>query len=98
MARFDVHETREGALVVLCQSALLDHLDVRFAMPLIEPRMAPAAANRLNPTVQIDGQIFLAFPQWSSGMPLGSLGRKVGNVEDQSFAILGAFDFLMSGI
>ena len=98
MARFDVHETGEGTLVVLCQSVLLDHLDVRFAMPLIEPQRAPAAANRLNPVIQVDGRSFLAFPQWSSGMPVGSLGRKVDNVDDQSFVILDAFDFLISGI
>ena len=98
MERFDVHEPVDGTLVVVCQSPLLDHLDVRFVMPLVAPQLAPVPAGRLNPRIEVDGETFFAFPQWSSGMPVGSLGPKVGNVDDQGLAILNAFDFLISGI
>ncbi|MEO7504872.1 MAG: CcdB family protein [Sphingomicrobium sp.] len=97
MARFDVHEMEEGPLVVVCQSALLDHLDVRFAMPLVAPQLAPAAAGRLNPVIDVNGKELIAFPQWSSGIPVVALGRKIANVDAQSLTILGAFDFLISG-
>lgn len=98
MARFDVCELEDGGFVVICQSPLLDHLDVRFAMPLIPVREAPHPASRLNPTIEFDGDQFLAFPQWSSGMLASDLKRVRGNVEDQGLLILDAFDMLMSGI
>ena len=97
MARFDVHEIEEGTLVVVCQAELFDHLDVRFVVPLIPIESAPDAAGRLNPVIEIDGRRYLAFPQWSGGMPTRTLGQKTANIDSQGLAILNAFDMLISG-
>lgn len=98
MARFDVHEVEDGTLVVVCQSELLDHLDVRFVAPLIPIESAPAAAGRLNPTIDVDGRQFLLFPQWASGMPTNHLRQKRANIDSQGLTILNAIDMLLSGI
>ena len=98
MARFDVHEVDNGTLVVVCQSELLDHLEVRFVAPLVPIESAPAAAGRLNPTIDVQGRQFLLFPQWSSGMASKHLGQKQANIEAQGLTIINAFDMLISGI
>jgi toxin CcdB len=97
MARFDLFRTSDQTLVVSLQSTLFDHLDVRLVMPLIPADVAPQAAGRLNPVVEIEGRRYLAFPQWSSGMPLGELRPYGGNLEDDGLRLLDALDMLISG-
>lgn len=98
MARFDLFTTSSGSLVASCQSDLFDHLDVRFVMPLVPVEEAPRAASRLNPKVEVDGEQYLAFPQWSSGMPVRELDRHGGNLEADGYRLLDALDMLISGI
>jgi len=97
MARFDVFETSGGTLAVTCQSPVFEHLDVRFVIPLVPLDEAPNAVPRLNPEIEFDGRRFVAFPQWSSSMPLKELRRRVGNVEADGLRLLDALDMLISG-
>ena len=98
MARLDVHETRDQILVVVCQSSLFDHLSVRLVMPLIPADSAPAPASRLNPLIDFEGQSYLAFPQWASGVPLADLGPRLGNLEADELRLIGAVDLLLTGV
>lgn len=98
MARFDVHRTREGQLVVNCQSELFDHLSVRLVMPLVPRADAPPPAGRLNPAVEYDGETYLAFPQWSASVAVAELGPPLGNLGRDEFRLIGAIDFLLTGV
>ena len=97
MARFDLFRTTDRTLVVSWQSTLFDHLDGRLVMPLIPGEVAPHPASRLNPLLEIGGAEYLAFPQWSSGMPIGELSRDGRNLDDEGLRLLDALDMLISG-
>ena len=54
MARFDVHASRRGGLLLLdCQANVLSSLNTRFVVPLQPEATAPKAARRLNPVFEI---------------------------------------------
>lgn len=99
MARFDVYALkRGGALVVDCQADLLDGLKTRVVVPLIAESDAPKPARNLNPVFAIGGERFVLMAQFLSAVELRELGAKVGSLGDQGEQVLGALDFLMTGV
>jgi toxin CcdB len=98
MAQFDVHQFARGRLVVNCQSDLLDRLDTRFIVPLVERSEAPPIAHRLNPIFDIDGTEYVMLTQTAAAVRTRELGAVVGSLAERSFEITGALDVLISGV
>ena len=97
MAQFDVHRLG-GALVVDCQSNLLDHLNTRLVVPLMVRDRAPAPAERLNPLFAIGGVDHVMVTQFATAVERRELGAPVASLADRSFEIVGALDVLISGV
>lgn len=99
MARFDVYELkRGGALVVDCQADLLDGLKTRVVVPLIAESAAPKPARNLNPVFDVGGERYVLMAQFLSAVEVRELGRKVGSLEGDGAVVLGALDFLLTGV
>ena len=99
MARFDVYALqRGGALVVDCQADLLDGLKTRVVVPLIAEGDAPKPARNLNPVLEVGGERFVLMAQFLSAVKVSELGAKVGSLESDGETVLGALDFLITGV
>lgn len=99
MARFDVYALkRGGALVVDCQADLLDGLKTRVVAPLIAESEAPKPARTLNPVFAIGGERFVLMTQFLSAVEVRELGHKVGSLASEGEVVLGALDFLLTGV
>jgi toxin CcdB len=99
MARFDVYAMkRGGALVVDCQADLLAGLKTRVVAPLVALDRAPPLARHLNPVFELRGEQFVLMAQFLSAVEVRELWEKVGSLGDQGEAVLGALDFLITGV
>lgn len=98
MARFDIYQRRdERGYLLDCQSDLLRDLDARFTVPLFLFEDAPKPAGRLNPVFDVDGQRVVMMAQYASAMRKSLIGDRVGTLEREHDAIMGALDMLMIG-
>lgn len=99
MARFDVYAMkRGGALVVDCQADLLGGLKTRVVVPLIAESAAHKPARTLNPVFVIGAERFVLMTQFLAAVELRELGAKVGSLESEGEVVLGALDFLLTGV
>lgn len=99
MARFDVYALkRGGALVVDCQADLLEGLTTRVVVPLIAEADAPKPARNLNPVLVVEGERYVLMAQFLSAVEVRELGPKVGSLEGEGDTVLGALDFLLTGV
>ena len=99
MAQFDVHQlANRPALVVDCQSDLLDHIDSRFVVPLVPREQAPPPARRLNPMFHIDGVEYVMLTQSAAAVRRRELGRTVASLANRDHEIMNALDFLLTGV
>ena len=99
MARFDVYAlARGGALVVDCQAELLEGLKTRVVVPLIAESEAPKPARTLNPVFVVGGERFVLMTQFLAAVEVRELGAKVGSLEHEGETVLGALEFLLTGI
>lgn len=99
MAQFDVHRLANGsALVVDCQSDLLDPLESRFVVPLVARDAAPPPMGRLNPVFVLDGVAHVMLTQAAAAIRRGELGPVVASLEDRRYEVTGALDMLIGGI
>jgi toxin CcdB len=99
MARFDVYAMkRGGALVVDCQADLLSGLKTRVVAPLVAEGHAPPPARHLNPVFEVRGERFVLMVQLLSAVEVRELGDCVGSLGEQGEAVLGALDFLTTGV
>jgi toxin CcdB len=99
MAQFDVHRLKDGRTLVLnCQSDLLDQLNTRFVVPLIDRNDAPAAAKRLNPVFEVVGRDHVMLTQFAAAIQRRELGPVVLSLKHRSFEVTDALDVLISGV
>jgi toxin CcdB len=99
MARFDVFAMRDaGTLVVDCQADLLADLKTRVVVPLIREEAAPKPARRLNPVFLFAGERFVLMTQFLAAVEVRELVDKVGSLESEGETVLGALDFLLTGV
>lgn len=99
MARFDVFAMRDAeTLVVDCQADLLADLKTRVVVPLIREDAAPKPARRLNPVFLVAGERFVLMTQFLAAVEVRELGAKVGSLESEGETVLGALDFLLTGV
>jgi toxin CcdB len=99
MARFDVYAMKRGrALVVDCQADLLSGLKTRVVAPLVAEAKAPPPARHLNPVFELRGERFVLMTQLLSAVEVRELGEKMGSLDSESERVMGALDFLISGV
>jgi len=103
MAQFDVfenpnEETNQGIPYLLdVQADLLDSLSTRAVVPLVAASTTGKAIQHLNPEFIIkDTAIFMSTAELA-GVPVRSMGKKVGSLKDQRHEIIAALDFLFIG-
>ena len=105
MAQFDVYRNANPAtrgrvpLLLDVQSDLLEILATRIVVPLCEPEvLSGKPAERLNPTLEIDGRTLLMLTPELAGVPRRILGDRVANLSAQRAAIVAALDVAFTGV
>jgi toxin CcdB len=104
MARFDVRanlhrasRTRVPYLVEI-QADMLSALDTCLVAPLVTAAEFGPVATRLNPGFRIGNRNLVMDTALIAGVPRKLLGERVVSLANRSVDILGAVDFLVSGI
>jgi toxin CcdB len=97
MPQFDIYRLPSGTLVVDCQADLLSYLQSRFVVPLLPPDLVEASGG-LNPRFNIHGQALHFFPQGAATVQTAELREQVGSLGGQSYVVLNAIDFLLTGV
>jgi toxin CcdB len=103
MAQFDVfenpnEETNQVVPYVLdVQTDLLDTLATRVVVPLIAASVMGKAVKHLNPEFTIRQTTVFMSTAELAGIPIASMGEKVGSLKDQRHVIIAALDFLYTG-
>ncbi len=104
MARFDVHanlnpSSRERVPYLIdLQADLLSGLSTRLAAPLVPVGRFGQPAARLNPVFRIGARNFVMDTALIAGVPATQLGVRAASLGERSTDVLGALDFLVSGI
>ena len=104
MARFEVRAnlnraTRARVPYLLdLQADMLSALDTRLVAPLVPVAEFGPAATRLNPALRIGNRNLIMDTALMAGVPKKLLGERVASLADRSADILGAVDFLVSGV
>jgi toxin CcdB len=97
MAQFDVNRSSDGSALLLdCQSDLLDHFDTRFVAPLV-PTQTAEKLSRLHPVFKIDGKQHVMATQLASAMASADIGERVWSLAEHRYEIMNALDMLISG-
>jgi toxin CcdB len=103
MAQFDVfenpnQETNQAVPYLLdVQADLLDTLSTRVVVPLVAASAMGKAVKHLNPAFTIrDTTVFMSTAELA-GVPVPSMGERIGSLKDQRHAIIAALDFLLTG-
>ncbi len=104
MARFDVranlHRPSRDRVPYLLelQADLLAGLGTRLVAPLVPAARFGPPASRLNPVLRIGARNFVMDTALIAGIPATQLGDRVASLQERSAELLGALDFLVSGI
>ncbi|SFS08392.1 toxin CcdB [Dyella sp. OK004] len=105
MARFDVYRNEHAAsskrfpYLLSVQSELLEDLRTCVVIPLGKAAtVSGKPMEKLMPAVTLDGDTWVMYTPELAAVPVAILRKRVGNLQDQRHAILGAIDFLFSGI
>ena len=104
MARFDVRTnlhrgSRDRVPYLLeLQTDLLASLDTRLVAPLVPAARFGPPASRLNPVLRIGARNFVMDTALAACIPAIQLGERVVSLAERSAELLGALDFLVSGV
>ena len=100
MAQFDVYEARGGGVDFLLdlQDDMLEHLSTRVVAPLVLPENLGPAMKTVNPRISVGGLDYVLLTHLLAAIPIASLGKPAGSVKSQRNEIIGAIDFLFTGI
>jgi len=104
MARFDVRANLNRAsrarvpFLVELQADMLSTLHTCLVAPLIPSAEFGLPATRLNPEFRIGNRKFVMDTALLAGVPRTLLGERVASLTDRSVDVVGAVDFLVSGI
>ena len=104
MSRFDVRANLHRAsrdrvpYLLELQTDLLAGLDTRLVAPLVPAARFGPPASRLNPVLRIGSRNFVMDTALIAGIPASQLGERVASLGERSAELLGALDFLVSGI
>jgi toxin CcdB len=104
MARFDVRANLNRATrarvpyLLELQADMLSALDTCLVAPLVPAAEFGPAATRLNPGFRIGNRTLVMDTALMAGVSRKLLGERVASLGDRSTEILGAVDFLISGV
>ena len=99
--QFDVFENasnRTFPWLLNVQSDLLDEMSTRVVVPLVREGTMRLPATRLNPTFRIGGEAVVMVTQQMGAIGRGALRKRVVSFENRRTEIIGAIDFLLSGV
>jgi len=96
MAQFDVYRIQSG-LAVDVQTDLLFGLTTRLLMPLAPLRGGPIPASRLNPVLEVLGELYSLQPQLMAAVPERALGKPLDNIDRHYERIVSARDMIFLG-
>ncbi|MCX7094667.1 MAG: CcdB family protein [Methylobacter sp.] len=103
MAQFDVFENPNKATnqaipyLLDVQADLLDSLSTRVVVPLLAASAMGKAIKHLNPEFTISNTTVFMSTAELAGVPVRSIGEKVGSLRDRRHDIIAALDFLFTG-
>jgi toxin CcdB len=80
------------------QADFLDDLELRVVVPLAREENLKNRNLRLHPTFVVEGRKVVMSTAEIVGMSKRHLGPKVGSLAEQRYDILGALDFIFTGI
>ncbi len=105
MPQFAVHRNPNPAtrtsipLLLDVQNDLLEDLGTRVVIPLYRlAALDGQTIQRLMPSLEIDGETYVAVTPELAGVPRKLLGVKIADLSDRRYEIVGALDFLFAGI
>lgn len=105
MAQFYVYDNKNPAsrkqypYLLDIQSDLLSELRTTVVVPLCPAELAEGMQiSRLNPSLEINGEVFIAMIQDLAGIDRQCLGGKVCDLNQDREKIIAAVDFMLSGI
>jgi toxin CcdB len=105
MAQFSVHKNKNAKTrtaypyLVDVQSSLLRDLRTRVVVPLVKlTALGKKPIKNLTPVLDVDGQKFIMLVPQLAGISLEDLGPEVASAAQYRNEILGALDFLITGI
>jgi toxin CcdB len=102
--RFDVYrnpnrETREEFPYLLdVQADLFSELATRLVVPLARRTAVRSPLTRLNPIFPVEGKPVVMLTTEIAGVPVAALGAKVSSLAENAVDIVGAIDFLLTGV
>jgi len=103
MAQFDVFENPNKATnqaipyLLDVQADLLDSLSTRVVVPLLAASAMGKAIKHLNSEFTISNTTVFMSTAELAGVPVRSIGEKVGSLRDRRHDIIAALDFLFTG-
>lgn len=102
MAQFSVYRNpRRGAehapFLLEIQSDLVPTL-MRVVVPLVKPDYFGPAARTLNPVLVVEGQRYVMAPTEVGSLPQKQLGLPITDLRHSRQEIMGAIDFMLTGI
>jgi toxin CcdB len=98
MSQYDVYKGYEKDTFILdVQSDILSDLNTRMVVPLLPEQMAPEAAQRLNPILEVEGIKCVMVTQFMTAVPKSELKSHIANVSGHAFEITNALDMLFQG-
>ncbi len=96
MARFHVHSMRIGYALDV-QSDLLDGLNTRVMIPLVDVDRVVHVMAKLNPGVTVNGRNYLLATERMAAVPVAQIGAFAADMTAQGDEITAALDFLFQG-
>ena len=105
MAQFTIYQNKNPLskkavpLLLDIQSSLLDELKTTVVVPLSKLETnKDKVFTQLTPILNIDGAAFLMLTPQLAGIQRKELGKPVASAESARAEIIGAIDFLLSGV
>ena len=104
MARFDVRTNLSRAsrakvpYLLELQADMLGALGTRLVIPLTPASAFGPPAKRLNPVFRVGRQNYVMGTAQMAAISANLLGKRVTSLSEHAAEILGAVDFLISGI
>ena len=103
MARYDVHRNpnprsrMHNPYLLDVQADALTGLKSRVVVPFSPVEEAPMTPRALYPLFEVEGRAMVMLTPLVAGVPLSSLGERVGTLQDEGVTLLAALDLLLTG-
>jgi toxin CcdB len=96
--QYDICQLTDGTLAVVVQDNLLEPLETRVVVPLIDLAIAGPPLPPLNPVLTFGTEQFKLMPQMIVSVPSADLAPRLGSVAHRGDAIKAAVAALLGGL